>query len=132
MTDLVLDASAGIEMIAKSVTGVQLAALVPAGASLWVPDGLFDVEVLAVLRRWDLNSILTVSQVAASWMRLSTLRLRRASVSSLATRAWQLRTNVTFSDACYVALTEALRCPLLTADHRLVAVPNLPVSTLHL
>ena len=66
MTELVLDASAGIEMIAKSVTGVQLAALVPAGATLWVPDGLFDVEVLAVLRRWDLNSILTVSQVAAS------------------------------------------------------------------
>lgn len=101
-------------------------------ATLWVPDGLFDVEVLAVLRRWDLNSILTAPQVAASWMRLSTLRLRRASVSSLATRAWQLRSNITFSDACYVALAEALRCELLTADHRLVAAPNLTVRTLHL
>ncbi len=132
MTDLVLDASAGIEMIAKSVSGVQLAALIPTDATLWVPDGLFDVEVLAVLRRWDLNSILTASQVAASRMRLSTLRLRRASVSSLASRAWQLRSNITFSDACYVALAEALRCELLTADHRLVASPKLPVRTLHL
>ncbi len=34
MTDLVLDASAGIEMIAKSVSGVQLAALIPTDATL--------------------------------------------------------------------------------------------------
>jgi predicted nucleic acid-binding protein len=39
---------------------------------------------------------------------------------------------MTFSDACYVALAEALRCPLLTADLRLASTPNLPVSTLHL
>lgn len=51
MTDLVLDASAGIEMIARTATGVRLAALVPSGATLWVPDGIFDVEVFAVLRR---------------------------------------------------------------------------------
>ena len=132
MTELVLDASAGIEMIARTVTGSQLAALIPAATTLWVPDGLFDVEVLAVLRRWDLNAILSESQIESTRMRLANLRLRRATVVSLASRAWQLRANITFPDACYVALAEALNCPLLTADQRLVAAPKLPISTLHL
>jgi predicted nucleic acid-binding protein len=101
-------------------------------ATAWVPDGLFDVEVLAVLRRWDLHAVLSESQVESSRMRLANLRLRRSTVASLASRAWQLRANITFPDACYVALTEALHCPLLTADQRLVAAPTLPVSTLHL
>ena len=35
--ELVLDASAGIEMIARTVTGSQLAALIPAATTLWVP-----------------------------------------------------------------------------------------------
>ena len=132
MTELVLDASAGIEMITRTVTGRQLAALIPTAATLWVPDGLFDVEVLAVLRRWDLNAVLSPSQVESSRMRLANLRLRRATVASLASRAWQLRDNITFPDACYVALAETLNCSLLTADHRLVAAPTLPLSTLHL
>jgi predicted nucleic acid-binding protein len=75
VTELVLDASAGIEMITRTETGRQLAALIPAAATLWVPDGL-------------------------------------------ASRARQLRANITFPDACYVALAEALHCPLLTADQR--------------
>jgi predicted nucleic acid-binding protein len=132
VTELVLDASAGIEMITRTETGRQLAELIPAAATLWVPDGLFDVEVLAVLRRWDLHAVLSESQVESSRMRLANLRLRRSTVASLASRAWQLRANITFPDACYVALTEALHCPLLTADQRLVAAPTLPVSTLHL
>jgi hypothetical protein len=53
-------------------------------------------------------------------------------VASLASRAWQLRDNITFPDACYVALAESLNYPLLTADQRLVAAPTLPISTLHL
>lgn len=132
MTALVLDASAGVEMIARTVLGVQLAQLVPGGTTFWVPDGLFDVEVLAVLRRWDLNSILSSTQVTSSRMRFTALRLRRVAVGALVERAWQLRANITFPDACYVALAETLQCSVLTADLKLVAVPKLPVSTLHL
>lgn len=131
MTAAVVDASSAVELIARTSLGRQIARLVPAGAVLWVPDGLFDVEVHAVLRRWDLRSVLTPDQVAASRLRLASLRLRRAAVSNLAERAWQLRANITFSDACYVALAEALECPLLTADLRLGSAPNLPVRTLH-
>jgi len=127
---LVVDASASVELVARTALGQQLAAFVRTHSVLWVPDGLFDVEVHAVLRRWDLRSVLTPDQVAASRLRLSSLRLRRAAVSNLAEPAWQLRANITFSDACYVALAEALGCPLLTADLRLASAPNLPVHTL--
>ena len=130
MTAVVLDASAGIEMIPRTTTGRQLAA--PGWPNARVPDGLFDVEVHAVLRRWDMNRILTAPDITASRMRLAALRLRRATVASLANRAWQLRANITFSDGCYVALADVLQCPLLTADQRLVNAPTLPIGTLHL
>lgn len=111
MSAVVVDASAAVELVARTALGHQLAAFVRTHSVLWVPDGLFDVEVHAVLRRWDLRSVLTPDQVAASRLRLTSLRL-------------------TLSDACYVALAEALGCPLLTADLRLASAPNLPVRTL--
>ena len=132
MNIVVVDASAGVEMLARTSTGVRTAELVPAGATMWVPDGVFDVEVLAVLRRWDLNAVLNPQQIEASLHRLVTWRLRRASVTTVRERAWQLRKNLTFSDACYVALAEALDAPLLTCDRKLVDAPNLATPTLHL
>jgi predicted nucleic acid-binding protein len=39
-------------------------------------------------------------------------------------RAWELRANLTISDACYVALAESAGCPLLTADRRLANAPG--------
>ena len=45
---------------------------------------------------------------------------------SLAGAAWDLRDNVTFYDALYVALAAALDVPLLTADARLTRAPGLP------
>jgi predicted nucleic acid-binding protein len=132
VSGLVVDASSAVELVARTTLGRQVARLVPTHAVLWVPDGLFDVEVHAVLRRWDLRSVLTRDQVAACRLRLAALRLRRAAVSNLAERAWQLRANITFSDACYVALAEALGFPLVTTDLRLASTPNLPVPTLHL
>jgi len=40
-------------------------------------------------------------------------------------RSWQLRSNLTSYDACYVALAEALSCTLLTADERLSRAPGI-------
>lgn len=130
MSAVVVDASAAVELVARTALGHHVATIVRQHTALWVPDGLFDVEVHAVLRRWDLRSVLAPDQVAASRLRLTSLRLRRAAVSNLTERAWQLRSNITFSDACYVTLAEALGCPLLTADLRLASAPNLPVRTL--
>ena len=127
---VVIDASAAVEMIVRTEAGAQLHSLLPARAVPWVPDGLFDAEVLAVLRRWDLRSSLSAEHVAAAFHRLSTWRLRRAAVSTLTDEAWSMRHNVTFTDACYVALARRLDAPLLTTDARLAAAPELGVRIL--
>ncbi len=129
-TSVVIDASAAVEIVARTEVGVRLQRLIPMHASPWVPDGLFDAEVLAVLRRWELRSILPSAEVAAAFNRLTTWRLRRGGVTTLTTEAWTLRHNITFTDACYVALARRLEAPLLTTDARLAASPNLPVRTL--
>lgn len=132
MADVVLDASAAIDILADTQRGTRLAALAPVGTIFWVPDGLFDVEVSSVLRRWGLSSTLSVEAIDAARSKLAQTRFKRVSVRVLSERAWQLRSNIAFADACYVALAEALGCSLLTIDMKLVAAPTLPVSTLHL
>ena len=85
-----------------------------------------------MLRRWDLNVIMPPDQIEASLLRLAAGRLRRTTVTTVKDRAWQLRKNITFSDACYVALAEALAAPIITSDQRLIKAPTLPVRTIHL
>jgi predicted nucleic acid-binding protein len=38
---------------------------------------------------------------------------------------WELRHNLTAKDAAYVALAEALQCPLVTGDARISRIPGL-------
>jgi predicted nucleic acid-binding protein len=58
---LVIDASAGVEMVAGTRRGAALATLLPAEAEGWVPEHFY-AEVLAVLRR----QFLTPSKLAES------------------------------------------------------------------
>jgi len=57
VTPVVIDASAGVELVADTTRGRALRALLPSDAVPWAPD-TFYVEVGTVLRRWDLNAIL--------------------------------------------------------------------------
>ena len=77
------------------------------------------VEVLSVLRRQHRRGALDAGQVAAAVDDLLDLEVEIYPTGPLLRRAWDLRENVTAYDACYVALAEALGCPLLTADARL-------------
>lgn len=131
MTDVVLDASAAIELLAKSTTGSRLTALLPTQPVFWVPDGAFDVEVNNVLRRWSLRSDIDQRIIADARTDLARNRFRRVSVRRLSDRAWSHRANMSFADACYVALAELLGCPLLTTDMKLVKSPTLPIPTIH-
>lgn len=131
MTSIVLDASAAIELLTRSTIGADLESKIPRASTWWAPDGLFDVEVHGVLRRWDLNGVLDPASVAGARLRLHHLRLRRAPVRMLLDRAWSLRKAITFADACYVSLAESVGCPLVTADQRLVNAPGLPVDIIH-
>lgn len=131
MTPVVIDASAGVELVADTVRGRSLRALLPPDAVPWVPE-LFYVECGAVLRRWDLNSILVPAQIAQAVTDLMAWPLRVVQVRGLFADAWRLRANTTFADAVYVALAEHLGASLLTDDHKLLAIPNLAIRTLHL
>ena len=88
------------------------------GEQLAAPD-LLRVEVLSVLRRQHRRGGLDAGQVAAAVDDLLDLELDVYPTGPLLRRAWELRENVIAYDACYVALAEALDCPLLTADARL-------------
>jgi predicted nucleic acid-binding protein len=128
---VVIDASAGVELAADTLRGRELRKLLPADTVPWVPE-IFYVECGAVLRRWDLNRVLTPEQISSAVEELTAWPLRVTQVRALFTDAWQLRANISFPDALYVALAEHLDGPLLTDDQRLTNTPNLPVPVLHL
>lgn len=131
MTPVVIDASAGVELIADTTRGRALRTLLPADAAPWAPE-TFYVEVGTVLRRWDLNAILAPDQISEALRQLAAWPLRVAEVRSLFADAWRHRYNITFADATYVALAEQLGAELLTDDQKLANSPTLPVGVLRL
>lgn len=131
MTNLVLDASAAVEICVRSDLGARVEKVAPMGTTWWVPDGIFDVEVNATFRRLELHGAISRPACASARLRLAALRLRRRRVAFVGERAWSLRSSITFPDACYVALAELLGCSLLTTDMKLANAPPLPVATIH-
>lgn len=90
-----------------------------AGASLHAP-GLIDYEVVAALRGLTLGGKLTLARAADALGDFADLRIRRwPAVMPLRARAFGLRDSVSAYDAAFVALAEALDCPLVTRDARL-------------
>ena len=96
------------------------------------PD-LVDVETTSVLRRRWLGGDLTAARFRAAIDDLLALPIVRVPTGPLMRRAYELRANATPYDAAYVALAEALGCPLVTADTRLAAAPGIrcEVHVLH-
>ena len=88
MTPVVIDASAGVELAADTLRGRALRALLPTDAVPWVPE-LFFVECGAVLRRWDLNRILTRAQIDQAIDALMGWPLRVNQVRGLPAAAWR-------------------------------------------
>jgi predicted nucleic acid-binding protein len=85
---------------------------------------LADVEIAHVLRGHVLKGALTADDGHAALVNWSKLGMQRFAIVGLLDRVWELRANVSAYDATYVALAEALDCPLLTADARLAAAPG--------
>ena len=69
MTPVVIDASAGVELVADTMRGRALRGLLPADSIPWVPDHFF-VECGAVLRRWELNAVLPTVAIATAMAEL--------------------------------------------------------------
>lgn len=94
------------------------------GGGVSAPD-LVGVETVAVLRKRWLAGTLSARRFAAAVRDLEDLALDRYPSRRLMWRAYELRDNVTAYDATYVALAEALDCPLVTADARLARAPGI-------
>lgn len=83
--------------------------------SLWAPH-LIDAEVGHALRGGVRRRELDAAAAADALEELVAMPLRRVKHRKLVARAWELRDNLSFYDALYVALAEILDQPLLTFD----------------
>lgn len=81
---------------------------------------LLDYEVISALRGLCLHRHLSAARAEDLLTDFDDLPIQRwPSAHDLRRRAFQLRDNVSAYDAAYLALAEALDCPLLTRDARL-------------
>lgn len=128
MTCVVIDASAGAEIVAATARGRALARLLPNEAEHWVPEHFF-VEVLGVLRHQSvITRTISPDRAELAIDRLRRWRLRQAAVAPLVLPAWSQRHNMSAADAIYVALAGQLGAAFLTDDHRLVGAPTFPAD----
>ena len=121
---IVIDASAGLEVLLRSAAGLRAEARMFApGESLHAPH-LIDVEIAQVLRRYARSGQLTEARCAEALTDWCAFRVHRYAHDWMLDRVWALRANVTAYDSTYLALAEALDAPLLTCDARLAATPG--------
>lgn len=117
---IVVDAS----VVVDAVIGHGSAAERLAARDLAAPH-LLDAEVGSALRGQVRRGDLDPGRAERALGRLSELAVDRYGHWGLLARAWELRSNVSFYDALYVALAERLDAPLVTADGRLARASGL-------
>ena len=127
MTRLVLDASAGVDLLLEPPAGIRLQEKVPRSAEWFVPEHYF-VEVAGAIRRAELSEAITPARAVRAFADLQSAPLHRALVLPLLAEAWQLRSNVTVPDAVYVVLAHKLGAALVTSDGRLANAPAIDVE----
>lgn len=93
------------------------------GEELAAPH-LIDLEITSVLRRSVRRGDVSVRRAGQALRDLADLAVERVAHTTLLPRTWELRDNFTAYDACYVALAELFRAPLLTFDARMTSGPG--------
>lgn len=115
---IVVDASAMVDVL-TGAPGSDAIRDRLADEELHAPH-LLDVEVVSVIRGLVLGGHLGEPRAQDVLTDFEDLPCRRWSlVDGLRRRAFELRHNLSAYDAAYVALAEALECPLLTRDNRI-------------
>ena len=126
---IIVDASVIANVVGDDEAAGQLArARLAAASAVSAPD-LVDVETVSVLRRRWMAGDLSDERFRGAVDDLLALPITRFPVGPMMVRAFELRANITAYDACYVALAEALACPLITADRRLANAPMTTCTT---
>lgn len=116
---IVVDASAAV--LALLNDGDARARL--ANEALAIPH-LADSEIVQALRSQVRRGDVGADDARRALDVWGQLGIQRVGSVGLLQRMWELRQNLTAYDATYVALAEALQCPLLTADQRLAGAPG--------
>ncbi len=115
---IVVDSAAVVDAL-TGVAGTDDLRAYLAANDLHAPS-LLDVETVSALRGLTLAGKLSPARSQDLLTDFDDLPIQRwPFADALRRRAFQLRDNVTAYDAAYVALAEALDCPLLTRDARL-------------
>ena len=124
---VVCDASAVAAALLDSGSDGQWAAARLMDANLFAPT-LLPYECSNVIRRAELSGAISADQAAQAHADLLDLAVDLWPYDVLATRAWELRANLSSYDAAYVALAEILAAPLVTLDERIRCAPGITCS----
>jgi predicted nucleic acid-binding protein len=114
---LVLDASAAVETVLGSKTGLAVRHRMRA-TQLHAPAHL-DAEVLSALGRLHRAGDVPAGAVTTGLTELAKAPIARHPLPGLLNAAWQMRDRLRLVDALYAALSEQLGARLLTTDARL-------------
>ncbi|HSU37461.1 MAG TPA: PIN domain-containing protein [Propionibacteriaceae bacterium] len=86
---------------------------------------LIDSEVAHVLRARVRRRVMDATTAWDLVHRFRWMAITRHGTIAMLDRVWELRDHLTAYDAVYVALAEAIDCPLVTADARISRAPGL-------
>ena len=114
----VVDASVLVAALVDSGRIGTWAESVVAADSLAGPE-LVLAETGNILRRLERAGEISRLEATAAYRDLLRLDMALFPFAPFAERVWELRSNLTSYDAWYVALAEALDCPLVTLDLKL-------------
>lgn len=117
---IVADAS----VVLDALMGAAPARAALEGQELFAPH-LVDPEVVSAVRRGVTADRLTTGTAVVILSALRRLGITRYPVYGLTERIWELRDNLTPYDASYIAVAEALECPLVTADARIAGAAGI-------
>ena len=121
---IVVDSSVVVAMLLDGGSTGRWAVDAMTGSTLAAPS-MMTFECANVIRRHESAGLIGVEQAAQAHADLLDLVVERWPYEAVATRAWQLRRNLTNYDASYVALAEFLDAPLVTLDRRIAGSPGL-------
>ena len=127
---LAVDASVLVAALVDSGNEGTWAESLIASEALVAPE-LAMVESTNILRRLELAGNLSPVESGLAQRDLMRLDLQLFPFHPFAARVWELRSNITSYDAWYVALAEALECPLATVDAKLTGASGVRCQFRH-
>jgi predicted nucleic acid-binding protein len=121
---VVADASVIVSLLIDPGEAGEAIAVQLSDAAILAP-ALLPFEVANVLRRRRNAGLLSGAEAALAYADLLDLPIDLWPGEALATRAWELGSNLSGYDASYVALAEETDATLLTRDGRIAAAPGI-------